>query len=85
MSQGTIDEILGVALNSFSCKIEPSFVTQDITVTELMSLDSLGFMQFICAIEKHFGIQFPDDITYEKLNDLSGLTEEIEKLKADVS
>ncbi|MGC8898778.1 MAG: acyl carrier protein [Bacteroidota bacterium] len=55
--------------------------TEDLhDICNIFGFDSLGFMEFICAVEKEFGIQFREEATFAELNDLSILINEIRKL-----
>ncbi len=49
------------------------------SITELLELDSVSFMAFICAVEEEFDIEFREDVTYEELDKLSSLVREIER------
>jgi acyl carrier protein len=52
-------------------------IRSDSDITESFGFDSLSFMDFIAAVEEHYGIVFRDDITFEELNTVSGLINEI--------
>lgn len=58
-------------------KIDINFSNK--SVSEMLNLDSLAFMQFICAVEQEFDICFRDDVLFEELNNLNNLIQEIEK------
>lgn len=72
-----IEEILQ-HLNSIANNIknETSFESLpefNCPITAFYNFDSLEFMTFISAIEKEFNFQFPEDITFEQLNDFNNI------------
>jgi acyl carrier protein len=76
-----IETILAVLAREFNCTLEKESINTTQTIAELCGLDSLGFVQFVCAIEKEFGISFGDDISFDALNKFDTLADEIIKLK----
>lgn len=77
-----IDAILVLLAREFSSNLDRESLTSNQTITELCGLDSLGFVRFVCAIEKEFGISFDDDVSYDSLNRFDTLADEIMKVKA---
>jgi len=66
----------------FNCVLDDESLNSNLVITELCGLDSLGFVRFVCAIEKEFGISFDDDVSYDALNRFDTLADEIMKVKA---
>ncbi len=58
MTTASFDAVKAVLIGTF--KVDPAIVEQD-TPLNALGLDSLSLMEFVFAIEDHFGLRIPED------------------------
>lgn len=72
-----MSELIRIAVDTCGYEDTIPDIRIDSSISESFLFDSLSFMDFIAAVEEHYGIVFRDDITFEELNTVSGLINEI--------
>jgi acyl carrier protein len=72
-----IAELIRIAADTCNALDTIPEIRSDSDITGAFGFDSLSFMDFIAAVEEHYGIVFRDDITFEELNTVSALINEI--------